>query len=92
LPASRLSFDNPPAHSPVPEAARLEAVITRGWNAHMVQVALIANGEERQLTGKEVGDYAAAESLLRTLAATHRVAWENVEMIFASGPRHAPQA
>ena len=57
------------------------AVITRGWNAYMVQVVLMKNGQSRELVGKEVTSYAVAETVARVFAATHGVPWERVEVV-----------
>jgi len=40
----------------------VQVVITRGWNAYMVQVVLKQNGQSRMLVGKEVTSYAVAEN------------------------------
>ncbi len=69
------------APPPAADAGRIEAVITRGWNAYMVQVTLIQNGESRQLVGKEVTSAAVAETVARVFAASHGVPWEKVEVI-----------
>jgi hypothetical protein len=47
---------------------RVQAIITRGWNAYLLQVK---NGETRMLAGKEVTSYAVAEAVARVFAATH---------------------
>jgi hypothetical protein len=57
-------------------------IITRGWNAYMVQVVLKQNGESRMLVGKEVTSYAVPETVARVFAATHGVpCWDKVEVI-----------
>jgi hypothetical protein len=59
----------------------VQAIITRGWNAYMVQVVLMKNGQSRELVGKEVTSYAVAETVARTFAATHGVPWDKVEVV-----------
>jgi hypothetical protein len=59
----------------------VQAIITRGWNAYLLQVVLVKNGEARMLVGKEVTSYAIAETVARVFAATHGVAWERVEVV-----------
>jgi len=59
----------------------VQAIITRGWNAYLLQVVLVKNGEARMLVGKEVTSYAVAETVARVFAATHGVAWERVEVV-----------
>jgi hypothetical protein len=72
----------PPATLPREEdAGRVEAIITRGWNAHLLQVVLVKNGEARMLVGKEVTSYAVAETVARVFAATHGIPWEKVEVV-----------
>lgn len=74
---SRTHAAPPPGDGP----ARAQVIITRGWNAYMVQVLLMKNGEERMLLGKEVTSYGVAETVARTLAATHGVSWDRVELV-----------
>ncbi|CEF49362.1 unnamed protein product [uncultured bacterium] len=61
----------------------VQAIITRGWNAYLLQVVLVKNGEARMLVGKEVTSYAVAETVARVFAATHGVSWDQVEVISA---------
>jgi hypothetical protein len=67
----------PPGEGP----PRVQVIITQGWNAYMVQVMLMQNGEHRMLVGKEVTSYAVAETVARVFAATHGVSWDRVEMV-----------
>lgn len=76
-----VSIDRGPGLRPGAESACIKAVITRGWNAYLVQIALIKDGEERQLVGKEVASYAVAETLARACAERHGVSWAKVEMV-----------
>ena len=57
----------------------VQAIITRGWNAYLLQVVLVKNGEAR--IGKEVTSYAVAETVAKVFAATHGVTWERVEVV-----------
>jgi hypothetical protein len=66
--------------SPRQDPGSVQAIITRGWNACMVQVLLVGGGEARMLVGKEVANAAAAEAVARGVAARHGV--EKVELIF----------
>ena len=59
----------------------VQAIITRGWNAYLVQVVLVKNGETRMLVGKEVTSYTVAETVARVFAATHGIPWEKVEVV-----------
>jgi hypothetical protein len=67
----------PPGEDP----GSAQVIITRGWNAYLVQVVLTKGGEARMLVGKEVTSYAVAETVGRVIAATHGVSWDRVEMI-----------
>ena len=82
--SSQVSLDQ---HAVLPareeDSGSVQAIITRGWNAYIVQVVLKQNGETRMLIGKEVASYAVAETVARVFAATHGVSWENVEVISA---------
>ena len=66
---------------PGEDLGSVQAIITRGWNAYLLQVVLVKNGETRMLVGKEVVSYAAAEAVARIFAATHSVPWERVEVV-----------
>lgn len=66
---------------PGDEPGSAQVIITRGWNAYMVQVVLMKNGEARMLVGKEVTSYAVADTVARVFAATHGVSWDRVEMV-----------
>ena len=68
---------------PEEDVGSVQVIITRGWNAYMVQVVLKQNGESRMLVGKEVTSYAVAETVARVFAATHGVPWDQVEVISA---------
>ena len=68
--------------SPGQDRGNVQAIITRGWNACMVQVLLVRDGEARMLVGKEVASSAVAESIARGVAARHGVSGEKVELIF----------
>ena len=70
-------IDLPPEEDP----GSLQAVITRGWNAYLLQVVLVKNGETRMLVGKEVASCTVAEAVARLFAATHGVPWEKVEVV-----------
>jgi hypothetical protein len=59
----------------------VQAVITRGWNAYLVHVVLVKNGETRMLVGKEVVSYTVAEGVAMVSAATHGIPWEKVEVV-----------
>jgi len=79
---SQVSFDRRVALPPDEEGpGSVQAVITRGWNAYLVQVVLVKDGETRMLVGKEVTSYALAEAVARVSAATHGVPWEKVEVV-----------
>ena len=67
---------------PGQDPGKVQAIITRGWNAYMVQVVLVRNGESRMLVGKEVTSSAVAEAVARAFAATHGVSWDRVELVF----------
>jgi hypothetical protein len=66
---------------PGEDLGSVQAIITRGWNAYLLQVVLVKNGETRMLVGKEVVSYAVAEAVARMFAATHGVPWERVEVV-----------
>ena len=73
---------HPQAALPLGEdPASAQVIITRGWNAYLVQVLLVKNGEARMLVGKEVTSYAVAETVARVVAATHGVSWDRVEIV-----------
>jgi hypothetical protein len=74
-------LDQPMALPPEENLGSVQAIITRGWNAYMVQVVLMKNGQSRELVGKEVTSYAVAETVARVFAATHGVPWEKVEVV-----------
>ena len=80
--SSQVSLDH---HAPLPaeeeDPGSLQAVITRGRNAYLLQVVLVKNGETRMLVGKEVTSYAVAETVARVFAATHGVSWDKVEVV-----------
>jgi hypothetical protein len=78
---SQVSFDQHAALPPEEDLGSVQAVITRGWNAYLLQVMLVKNGETRMLVGKEVTSYAVAETVARVLAATHGIPWEKVEVV-----------
>ena len=59
------------------ELGSVQAIITPGWNAYLVQVVLKQNGETRMLVGKEVNSYAEAETIARAYTAAHGVSCEN---------------
>jgi hypothetical protein len=62
---------------PGEDQGSVQAVLTRGWNAYLLQVVLVKNGETRMLVGKEVVSYAVA----RLFAATHGIPWEKVKVV-----------
>ena len=69
------------APPPKQDAGSVQAIITRGWNACLVQVVLVRDGEARMLVGKEVASYAAAETVARVVSARHGVSWDKVELV-----------
>jgi hypothetical protein len=75
--ASRTQAAGPPGEDP----GSAQVIITRGWNAYLVQVLLTKGGEARMLVGKEVTSYAVAETVARIVAATHGVSWDRVEIV-----------
>jgi hypothetical protein len=77
----QVPLDLPTVLPPEKDLASVQAIITRGWNAYMLQVVLTQNGQTRQLVGKEVTSYAVAETVARVFAATHGVSWEKVEVV-----------
>ena len=77
----QVSLDQAMVLPPKEDVGSVQVIITRGWNAYMVQVVLKQNGESRMLIGKEVTSYAVAETTARVFAATHGVSWESVEVI-----------
>jgi len=79
--SSQVSLDQRATLPPAEDPGSVQAVITRGWNAYLVQVVLVKNGETRMLVGKEVTSYAVAETVARVFAATHGVPWEKVEVV-----------
>ena len=79
--SSQVSLDGHAALPPEEDRGSVRAVITRGWNAYLVQVMLAKNGETRMLVGKEVVSYTVAEGVARVFAATHGIPWEKVEVV-----------
>ena len=79
--SSQVSLDQRATLPHEEDLGSVQAIITRGWNAYLLQVVLVKNGETRMLVGKEVTSYAVAETVARVFAATHGVSWENVEVI-----------
>jgi hypothetical protein len=79
--SSQVSQDQRIALSPEEDPGSVQAVITRGWNAYLVQVVLVTNSETRMLVGKEVASYTVAETLARDFAAMHGVSCERVEVV-----------
>jgi hypothetical protein len=79
--SSQVSQDQHAALLPEEDPGSVQAIITRGWNAYLLQVMLLKNGETRMLVGKEVVSYAVAETVARVFAATHGVPWERVEVV-----------
>jgi hypothetical protein len=77
----QVSLDQAMVLPPEEDLGSVQAIITRGWNAYMVQVVLKQNGESRKLVGKEVTSYAVAETVARVFAATHGVSWDKVEVV-----------
>jgi hypothetical protein len=77
----QVSLDHRAALPREADPGSVQAIITRGWNAYIVQAVLKQNGETRQLVGKEVTSYAVAETVARVFAATHGVPWEKVEVV-----------
>jgi hypothetical protein len=73
--SSQVSLDQRATLPPGEDLGSVQAIITRGWNAYLLQVVLVKNGETRMLVGKEVVSYAVAEAVARMLAATHGVPW-----------------
>ena len=63
--SSQVSLDQRAALPPEEDRGSVQAVITRGWNAYLVQVVLVKNGETRMLVGKEVVSYTVAEGVAR---------------------------
>jgi hypothetical protein len=95
----RASFEQSAALPPENDPGSVRAVITRGWNAYMVQVALKQNGVTRRLVGKEVNSCPVARTVARVFAATRGVPWEKVEVVSrkpagrsAKSPKVAVQA
>ena len=79
--SSQVSLDRRATLPPEEDPGSVQAIITRGWNAYLLQVVLVKNGETRMLVGKEVTSYAVAETVARVFAATHGVPWEKVEVV-----------
>jgi hypothetical protein len=77
----QVPLDHRAAFPPDEDPGSVQAVITRGWNAYLVQVVLVKNDETRMLVGKEVVSYPVAEAVARVFAATHGIPWERVEVI-----------
>jgi hypothetical protein len=77
----QVSLDQAMVLPPEEDLGSVQAIITRGWNAYMVQVVFKQNGESRKLVGKEVTSYAVAETVARVFAATHGVSWDKVEVV-----------
>jgi hypothetical protein len=79
--SSQVSLDKHSALPPEEDPGSVQAVITRGWNAYLLQVMLVKNGETRTLVGKEVASFTVAEAVARVFAATHGAPWERVEVV-----------
>ena len=79
--SSQVSLGQRATPPPEEDPGSVQAVITRGWNAYLLQVVLVKNGETRMLLGKEVVSYAVAETVARMFAATHGVPWDKVEVV-----------
>ncbi len=77
----QVSLDQAMVLPPEEDLGSVQAIITRSWNAYMVQVVLKQNGESRKLVGKEVTSYSVAETVARVFAATHGVSWDKVEVV-----------
>ena len=77
----QVSLDQATVLPPEDDVGTVQVIITRGWNAYMVQVVFKRNDESRMLVGKEVASYAVAETVARVFAATHGVPWDKVEVI-----------
>jgi hypothetical protein len=50
---SQVIFDHRAASVREEDLGSVQAIITRGWNAYLLQVVLVKNGETRMLVGKE---------------------------------------
>ena len=72
----RKSLEQSAALPPENDPGSVRAVITRGWNAYMVQVALKQNGVTRRLVGKEATSCLVAGTVARVFAATRGVPWK----------------
>jgi hypothetical protein len=79
--SSQVSLDQRATLPREEDPGRVEAIITRGWNAYLLQVVLVKNGKTRMLVGKEVVSYTVAEAVARGFAAAHGVHWEKVEVV-----------
>jgi hypothetical protein len=79
--SSQVSQDQHTALPPEEDPGSVQAIITRGWNAYLLQVVLMKDGETRMLVGKEVVSYAVAETVARVFAATHGISCEKVEVV-----------
>ena len=79
--SSQVSLEQRATPPPEEDPGSLQAVITRGCNAYLLQVVLVKNGETRMLVGKEVASCTVAEAVARVFAATHGVPWEKVEVV-----------
>ena len=79
--SSQVLLDRQATLPPQEDPGSVQAIITRGWNAYLLQVVLVKNGETRMLVGKEVTSYAVAETVARVFAATHGVPWEKAEVV-----------
>jgi hypothetical protein len=79
--SSQVSLEQRATPPPEEDPGSLQAVITRGRNAYLLQVVLVKNGETRMLVGKEVASCTVAEAVARVFAATHGVPWEKVEVV-----------
>jgi len=79
--SSQVSLDQRATLPPEEDPGSVQAVITRGWNAYLLQVLLVKNGDARMLVGKEVVSYTVAEGVAMVSAATHGIPWDQVEVI-----------
>jgi hypothetical protein len=79
--SGQVSLDNRATSPQEEDRGSVQAIITRGWNAYLLQVVLVKNGETRTLVGKEVVSYTVAEAVARMFAATHGIPWERAEVV-----------
>jgi hypothetical protein len=61
--------------------ATVQATIRKVFDGYKVTATMRQNGPMRALTEKTVATYAEAEAVVRAFAATHDVAWEEVEVV-----------